>query len=65
MEDAIFESEVAGRQHRHNSIVSQTGVTFIRRGKRLTEIGQIITVTSQIHGGPYYYFSLCAGLAQK
>ena len=33
--------------------ISQTGVTFIRRGKRLAEIGQIITVTSQIHGGPH------------
>ena len=65
MAEAIFESEVTGRQRRHNSIVSQTGVTFISREKRLTEIGQIITVTSQIHGGPYYYFSSCAGLAQQ
>ena len=65
MEDEIFESEVAGRQHRHNSIVSHTGVTFIRRGKRLTEMGQIITVTSQIHGVPNYYFSSRAGLSQQ
>ena len=48
MEDAIFESDVAGRQYRHNSIFSQTGVTFIRWGKRLTEIGQIIIVPSEM-----------------
>ena len=37
--------------------IFQTDVTAIRWRKWFTEIGQIITLTGQIHGRPYYYQS--------